>query len=663
MASVSSPAITSAGIGSGLDVPSLVNAMISSERLPLTALQKKNTDDQAKISAYGTIKSNLSGFQTTLKKLSDPKSIQTLTSTVADSTVLTASTGRSATPGTYNVEVKQLAQAQKLAAAGQTDLNATIGSGVLTFDFGTMANNSFTSNGLGAKTVTIDADHQSLSGIRDAINAADIGVSATIVNDGSNSPYRLTLTNSQTGLTQSMSISVGPLTGSGSPDTNLSNLLTQTASTRSLTETVAPQNAVAVIDGISVSKSTNTLNDVISGVSLTLNKTNVGSPTTVSVARDTKTLTSNLNEFVSGYNKLTSSLKSLSSYDLTNKKGATLYGDSSLRSMLTKLRSIVSSSLPDGSSSLTRLSQVGIELQKDGTLSLNQTKLQTAIDNNFSQLANVFSASGTISDGYVNYATSTDNTQTGSYAVNISQLATQANITSQTTLTAPVTISSTNNSFSVNLNGLTADISLTAKTYGSLSELATEVQAKINGVKSFSDADSSVTVSVDSNKLKIQSTRYGSGSSLSITGSASSDLFNSTATANTGINAQGTINGATAVGSGQTLTGATGNAAEGLALKITGGAIGSRGNLNYTQGFAYQLNQSITSFLSDNGVIANRTDGISSAIKKRGDQITRLQDRLDMLQKQYTKQFNTLDQTMSKMNSTSSYLSKQLASL
>jgi flagellar hook-associated protein 2 len=329
MASSSSPSITSPGIGSGLDVTTLVGAIMSAEQVPLTALKQKNTADQAKISAFGTVKSNLSNFQNTLKKLSDPTAIQSISTNVADASVLSASGGRSATPGSYNVEVKQLAQAQKLAAAGQTDTNATIGSGVITFDFGTMTANSFTSNGLGAKTVTIDADHQNLSGIRDAINAANIGVTATIINDGSTNPYRLTLTNSQTGLTQSMNISVGPLDSNGTTNTNLANLLTQTASTRSLTETVPPQNAIAVIDGITVSKATNTMSDVISGVSLTLKKTNIGSPTTVSVARDTQTLTSNLNNFVSGFNSITASLKSLSSYDLTNKKGAALYGESS----------------------------------------------------------------------------------------------------------------------------------------------------------------------------------------------------------------------------------------------------------------------------------------------------------------------------------------------
>jgi len=209
--------ISTPGIGSGLDVNGIVTKLMSIEQQPLTALNSKVASYQAQLSGYGQIKSALSQFQSAVQGLSSPSQFQSLTATLADATVATASASTGATPGTYALEVTSLAQAQKLVAAGQASTSATIGSGsatTLSFDFGTIAGGtlsngtytgaSFTSNGAGTKTVTINASNNSLSGIRDAINSANIGVSATIVNDGSASPYRLVLTDSTTGKTNSM---------------------------------------------------------------------------------------------------------------------------------------------------------------------------------------------------------------------------------------------------------------------------------------------------------------------------------------------------------------------------------------------------------------------------------------------------------------------------
>ena len=202
-----------------------------------------------------------------MQGLSSPTQFQAVTATLADATVATASASSSATAGSYALEVSSLAHAQKLVSAGQASDSAAIGSGAattLTFDFGTIAGGtfsngtytgaSFTSNGAGSKSISIDASNNSLSGIRDAINSANIGVSATLVNDGSASPYRLVLTDSTTGISNSMKISV-------SGDASISSLLSQDPASNSgqaLSETVAAQNANFTVDGIAISKPTNT---------------------------------------------------------------------------------------------------------------------------------------------------------------------------------------------------------------------------------------------------------------------------------------------------------------------------------------------------------------------------------------------------------------------
>mgnify|MGYP006292171167 FL=1 len=198
--------------------------------------------------------------------------------------------------------------------------------------------------------------------------------------------------------------------------------------------------------------------------------------------------------------------------------------------------------------------------------------------------------------------------------------------------------------------------------------MANAIQARINGVSSFNSIGSSVSATVSGNAVSFKSAIYGIASQIQISDPDGSNtllsaLFGSNPTATKGTAVAGSINGAVGSGFGQNLTGATGNAAEGLNIKVNTGSTGSRGNLIYTRGFAYQLDQLTSQFLDNNGLIATRTSGINSSLKTLDTQINRLQDRLDTLRQQYTKQFNTLDQTMSQMNSTQSYLTQQLSSL
>lgn len=659
--------LSSAGIGSGLDVTSIVSQLMSIEQRPLTALTTKQSDYKAKLSAFGSIQSGISSFQSTLKKLSDPKNLQTIKATVADTAVLGTSGGAGAVPGDYSIEVTKLAQSQKLASAGQLNAQAVVGTGTLTFDFGTISGGTlgtdgkysgagFTSNGAGSKQVTIDSSNNTLNGIRDAINSASIGVTASVINDGSNTPYRLALSNSQTGEASSMKISV-------SGDAALGNLLNHDpAGSQALTQTVAAQNAALKVDGLDISKASNSFSDVVPGVTLTLKKTNAGSPTNLSVTRDTNAVKANVQEFVDGYNKLTGSLKSLTSYDMTSKKGAALYGDSSVRNMLGQLRGLVTGTITGGASSLTRLSDAGISYQADGTLKLDATKLQTVIDTQFDQLPGLFAASGTSTDSQVSYVGSSAKTQSGSYAVSISQLATQGSQTGSGA--ANLDYSGGNNALQVSLDGLSASISLKDGVYGSTNELLSDLQTRINGNSTFTQAGSAVTISADaSGVLSLLSNRFGSSSSITLGGTAASLLLGGAGNATTGLALTGQINGVAATSIGQTLTGASGNAAEGLKVSVSNGSTGARGNVQYSQGFAYQLDQLASSFLGENGMISMRTDGINSALKRLDSDRLNLEAKLGRIQKQYQDQFTKLDTTMSSMNSTSSYLTGQLTAL
>ncbi len=413
MATISSP-----GIGSGLDVSGIVANLMAAERQPLTAINVKVASDQAKLSGFGILKSALSQFQSALKGLADGAKFQGLSATLADSAVASVSASSSATPGSYALEVSSLAKAQKLIAAGQTSASAAISDGsgattTLSFDFGTIAmpvggsfstatgqytGASFTSNGADSKSVVIDASNNSLLGIRDAINKANIGVSATLVNDGSATPYRLVLTHNTTGVSNSMKISV-------LGDASISALLSQDPASntgQALSETASAQNANFKIDGIAVTKTSNTITDAIQGVTLNLSKTNVGTPSSITVARDTAAVTKEVNSFVTAYNSIHKTLADASAFNTTTRKGAVLYGDSSVAMIQNQLRRVLSTPVAGEASAFTLLSQVGVSFQSGGTLAVDNTKLQTAISNNFSDMAGLFAAVGKASDSLVN---------------------------------------------------------------------------------------------------------------------------------------------------------------------------------------------------------------------------------------------------------------------
>lgn len=368
-------AVSSATSGGGIDVAGIVSQLMTAERQPLAALSTREASYQSKISALGTVKSALSAFQSAARSLSDLSATPSNTTASSDSTLFTATASSAAAIGTHTIEIGNLAQAQKLAATGQTDTTTAIGTGTLTFDFGTTTAGVFASGGAGTKTVTIDETNNTLQGIRDAINAANIGVTANIVNDGGASPYRLTLSSSATGLSNTMQIAVAG-------DTALSDLLNYDPNgVMNMTQTATAQNAALIVDGVAVSKASNTVSDVIDGVTLTLLKPTTGQES-IETKRDTAALQAAVESFAKTYSDLNKTLTDLTAYNATTRKAAALQGDSVIRGMQTRLRSILGAEVATGGT-LTTLSQIGVSTQKDGSLKVDTAKLTAAINGNF----------------------------------------------------------------------------------------------------------------------------------------------------------------------------------------------------------------------------------------------------------------------------------------
>lgn len=554
-------AISSAGVGSGLDVNSIVTGLMAIERRPLNQVEEQKDSYKSKISAYGTLSSALTSFQTSISALSSSDKFNAQAVSVSDEDILTAKSDGSATIGTYDISVSQLAKSQKIASNGFSSIADTVGTGSMTISFGTYdaTGNTYTANP--DKTdisITIDSSNNTLSGVRDAINAADESVSATIINDGT--ANRLVITSKDSGEVNSLKITTTDDDGNNTDAAGLSQLaFDPTAASgagKNMLQMQSAKNALLNIDGIDIVKSNNTIDDAIAGVTFELKKVSDDATIKFGIESDTSTIKESVNEFVDAYNKLNTSLKSLAYIDLDDaSNNGRLVGDSALRNMSYNLKTMMTETINTGST-FDSLTQIGVTFQKDGTLALDEDTLESAIETNFDDIKTLFAGNATATDPLINFESSTADSVEGTYAINVSQI-----------------------------------------------------------------------------------------------GSATQ-------------NYAGTINGAGGTGTQSTLSGAFGDDAQGLTFKIAGGALGDRGTVTFTKGYAAKLESFIDGLLDDEtGIVQIKKDGFNSSIDSLDTQTERLERRMEAIEARYRAQFTQLDTLISNMNTTSSYLTQQLSSL
>lgn len=510
-----------------------------------------------------------------------------------------------------------------------------------------------------SRSIAIDSSNNSLQGIRDAINAAKIGVTASIVNDGSATPNRLTLSAEAVGASNNMRINVA------GGDPALTNLFTHDpVGPKKLTEIATAKDASLIIDGIPVSKTSNTVKDAIQGVTLELHNSSPA-PATLEIGRDTVSVKNSVEDFVKAYNDLKKTITDLTAYNAATKKGAALQGDSAMRSLESQIDGILGNAINSTGSSLTTLSQIGVSKQTNGTLAIDSTKLNNAIDTKFNEVAGLFAAIGKSTDNLINYKGATAVTKPGNYAVTVSQLAGQGGTVGSVNLNAaPVSIDS-GTSINVSVDGVSASVALTAGSYSG-EQLAAMLQDAINGTQAFASAGKSVTASVSKEGfLGVKSNAYGSASAVSLSGeSAGSPLsgFMGMATNTAGTNVAGTIDGVPATGLGQLLTSNTGNSS-GLSIQIAGGQIGERGSISYSEGYAHKLSNFADSALSNNGLLTGRLNGLNASVKGLSKERDTINSRLVTTEDRYRRQYTKLDATLGNMNKTSAFLSQQLAKM
>jgi flagellar hook-associated protein 2 len=399
--------ISSSGIGSGLDVNSLVSQLMAVERQPLTKLDTKEASYQAKISAYGSLKSAVASLQSAALSLKSSSLYNGMSATSSASSVISGSASSAASAGSYAVEVLYKAQQQTIASKTLPSLTADIATaaGKLKIEIGTYktGDNSFTAkSGTTAVTIDIDPSTSSLSEIRDAINAANAGVKANLVYVGS-AGYKLTLTSNTTGVDGSIRMTT--LDSGGVPLTDFADGLgqlsfdpTKTLGTGKESEVkVVAQDASFTIDGVGLTRSSNTVADAITGVTLTLGATGTS---TLTVSKNSTAIKSGLDRFVTAYNELNTQLRSLTAYNSETSQASLLTGDSGARGLQSALRDMVTYRRSGTSSgNAATLSDLGVSMQRDGSLQIDATKLDSAIASSSNDLGAIFTSTSTSAPG------------------------------------------------------------------------------------------------------------------------------------------------------------------------------------------------------------------------------------------------------------------------
>jgi flagellar hook-associated protein 2 len=388
--------ISSAGIGSGLDVASIVTQLMAVEQRPLTLLQDQASSLNSRLSNVG----KMQGYFSTLRDTSNALTSTTLwgstIATSADTAAVKVSTSTGAVAGNYAVNVSRLAVGQTVTSTALASSSSTLSEGTLTIELGSYGSGDpaadfSTKSGSSALSIAIGPGETSLAGIRDKINAAGAGVTATLVTDASGT--RLSLRSKDTGAENAFRVSVTETSDDGDPATGLSSLAYDaTATSSAMARTTSAANANLTINGIAVTSASNTLSNVVDGLTLTLAKTTT-SDVDVSVAEDTASVKTAVTNFVSAFNTLASFIRTQTAYNADSKSGGALQGDSATLSLQNQLRGVLNEG-SSASSTWSRLSDIGIAIKSDGTLETNDTKLDNALGN-LPELKKLLSTDGT----------------------------------------------------------------------------------------------------------------------------------------------------------------------------------------------------------------------------------------------------------------------------
>jgi flagellar hook-associated protein 2 len=371
--------ITSLGAGSGIFSNDLVDQLVRAERAPTELrLDRRESDAQAKISAYGKIRSALEALRSPMEALSQIDSMRAFTASSSNESVVGVSVDSSmANRGSYDLNVTQLASAQSLASNSFADRDTTqVGSGTLTLNVGGTATD-----------IVIDGTNNTLEGVAEAVNGANAGVSAGIVDTGSG--FRLVISSDESGTANEILITAADDDGNNTDVNGLSQFVFDGV-TSNLEQTVAAKDAIMNVNGIEITRSSNTVEGVVDGVTFNLTETGTS---TVKVIQDSEEVAGRVQAFVDKFNALQDTVKNVAGFNSTSQRAGVLSGDSTVRGIQSELRQMLTS-IPAGleDSPIRMLADIGITTDSNtGKLEFDQARFKEQLDANPDAMTALFS--------------------------------------------------------------------------------------------------------------------------------------------------------------------------------------------------------------------------------------------------------------------------------
>jgi flagellar hook-associated protein 2 len=410
--------ISSIGIGSGLDASSIISQLVALEKQPLKVLQTKATLGQAQLSSFATIQSGFAALGEVAARLSSATGWSARVASSSNTSAASITATDVAAANSFTLDIDVLAKAQSVSSTSQA-LGSLVGAGTLTFRVGTWSGGTSFAPGAGSDVPVTVTAQDTMTTLAAKINAANAGVVATVFKDGTGE--RLLFRSKETGLASGFRVQATDVDGNNTDNAGLSSLAydPQTGAFGMAspgTPVQFGQDAQVRINGLAVTSASNTLTDNFPGVTITLTATTttgygtpgeVKSPATMAIREDVTPAVKNVQDFITAYNTLSTALAEMTKYDAATKTPSIFQGDSAVLGLQSVLRNMLSS-ISSGSA-YKRLSDIGIERQLDGKLTMNTAKLSAAA-NNGTELQKLF-------------ITDNKNAQTNGFALKFSALA------------------------------------------------------------------------------------------------------------------------------------------------------------------------------------------------------------------------------------------------
>ena len=659
-ASTGSSIISALGTGSGIDSNKLADQLTeASKMVQAERLTTRKTLLETQISDYGLLRSSLAKLETAAAALGSADTFNAKALSIPDTKLLSITKlDAKAVAGSYQLKVEQVAQAQSLSSGTFSSATAPIGKGTLVIRLGDwdsgLANFGVDPTKAGG-TITIDDTNNSLTGLRDAINKKNIGVTASIVSDGGQ--FKLLLT-SKTGAKNEIEITATEDSGAAGLARFDFN-----ETTRNLTQQQEGKDAQVRINGLLVNRESNHVTDIIDGMEFDLFAASTTETISVTISEDKSVAEQTIRDFVAAYNTYRTEIEALVGFNTEEKEYGSLHRDPLAKNLTQTLRNTLTSSVPGIDGAFSMLSELGIRTELDGSLKIieveGNTGFRSAIDNHFDKVRDLFVPNTSSTAGDIDVTKFSANSQPGTYDVVITQQPAKGSLTAaDIPSTFPLDTTGKDYTFKVKLNGTeSASISLPAgKSYASGTELAAELQSLINLDSNISTAKGSVAVSFDGTKLSFLSDSYGASSNVEFTtvGADMADLGISQGAGTAGKDVKGTVDGVEAFGSGNILLPALGSKAEGLSMTIEPGA--TSGKITFSRGFAGSISSTVNAFLKTSGLIKEREATITKDIARVETEEKALNTRSEAYRARLMAQFIAMESIVRSLNSTGDFL-------